>query len=53
MCSPAKRTSDDDDDDDDDDDVELPIPGCRLTYQGQTVTNAEARLKFALRPQKP
>ena len=31
---------DDDDNDDDDDDVEFHVLGCRLTYQGQTVTSA-------------
>jgi len=36
-----------------DDDVELHILGCRLTYWGQTVTNAEAWFNVALRPQKP
>ena len=41
------------DDDDDDDDVELHVLGCRLTYQGQTVTSAEAWFNVALRPQKP
>ena len=39
--------------DDYDDDVELHVLGCRLTYQGQTVTNAEAWFDVALRPQKP
>ena len=34
-------------------DVELHVLGCRLTYWGQTVTNAEARFSVALRPQKP
>ena len=37
----------------DDDEVELHVLGCRLTYQGQIVTNAEARFRVALRPQKP
>ena len=36
---------------DDDDDVELHVLGCRLTYWGQTVTNAKK--PFALHPQKP
>ena len=40
-------------DHDDDDKVELHVLGCRLTYQGQIVTNAEARFSVALRPQKP
>ena len=31
-----------------DDDVELRVLGCRLTYQGQIVTNAEARFNVAL-----
>ena len=37
----------------DDGDVELHVLGCRLTYQGQTVTNAYAWFSVALRPQKP
>ena len=37
----------------DDDDVELHVHGCRLTYQEQIVTSAEARFSVALRPQKP
>ena len=44
---------DDDDDDGDDDDVELHVLGCRLIYQGQTVTNADAWFTVALLPQKP
>ena len=32
-----------DDDDDDDDEVMLNVLRCQLTYQGQAVTNAEAR----------
>ena len=39
--------------DDDDGDAELHVLGCRLTYQGQTVTSAEAWFTVALRPQKP
>ena len=39
--------------DDDDDEVELHVLGCRLTYEGQIVTNAEARFNVAFRPQKP
>ena len=39
--------------DDDDDDAELHVLGCRLTYQEQTVTDAEAQFNVALRPQKP
>ena len=31
----------------------LNVLGCRLTYQGQAVTNAEARFNIALRPRKP
>ena len=31
----------------------LNVLRCRLTYQGQAVTNAEARFSIALRPQKP
>ena len=38
---------------DDDDEVELDVLGCRLTYEGQAETNAEARFNVALRPQKP
>ena len=37
----------------DDNDVELHVLGRRLTYQGQTVTSAEARFNVAVRPQKP
>ena len=37
----------------DDDDVELNVLGCRLTYKGRTVSNAEAWFNVALRPQKP
>ena len=37
----------------DDDEVELHVLGCRLTYSGQIVTNAEARFSVALRPRKP
>ena len=33
--------------------VLLNVLGCRLTYQGQVVTNAEARFNIALRPRKP
>ena len=33
--------------------VELHVLECRLTYKGQTVTNAEARFNVTLRPQKP
>ena len=33
--------------------VELHVLGCRLTYWGQIITNAEARFSIALRPQKP
>ena len=36
-----------------DDEIELHVLGCRLTYLGQIVTNAEARFSVALRPQKP
>ena len=38
---------------DDDDEVMLNVLRCRLTYQGQAVTNAEAWFSIALRPQKP
>ena len=31
----------------------LNVLGCRLTYQGQVVTNAEARFNNSLRPRKP
>ena len=37
----------------DDDDVELHVLGCRLTYQGRTVTDAEAWFSVDLRPQEP
>ena len=36
-----------------DDEVMLNVLGCRLTYQGQTETNAEARFNKSLRPRKP
>ena len=39
LCE-SRGGRDDDDDDGDDDDAELNVLGCRLTYQGQTVTNA-------------
>ena len=39
--------------DDGDGDVELHVLGCRLTYQGQTVTNAEAWFNVTLSPQTP
>ena len=51
--SRAQSAGDDDDDDDDDDEVELHVLGCCLTYEGQIVTNAEARSSVAFRPQKP
>ena len=35
------------------DEVMLNVLGCRLTYQGQTETNAEAWFNIALRPRKP
>ena len=38
---------------DDDDEVMLNVLGCRLTYEGQAETNAEARFNIALRPRKP
>ena len=38
---------------DDDDEVMLNVLRCQLTYQGQVVTNAEARFNNSLRPQKP
>ena len=38
---------------DDDDEVMLNVLRCRLTYQGQAVTNAEAWFNTALRPRKP
>ena len=31
----------------------LNVLGCRLTYQGEAETNAEARFSIALRPRKP
>ena len=34
----------------DEDEVELYVLGCRLTFSGQVVTNAEARFNVALRP---
>ena len=34
-------------------DHELHVLGCRLTYLGPTVTNAEAWFNVAVRPQKP
>ena len=37
----------------DDGGVDLHVLGCRLTYQGQTVTSACAWFNVALRPQKP
>ena len=36
-----------------DDEVMLNVLGCRLTYKGQAVTNAEAWFNIALRPRKP
>ena len=38
---------------DDDDEVMLNVLRCQLTYQGQAVTNAEARFNNSLRPRKP
>ena len=38
---------------DDDDEVLLNVLRCQLTYQGQVVTNAEARCNNSLRPRKP
>ena len=38
--------ADDDDDDDDDNDVELRVLGCRLTYEGQTVTQSMVQCCF-------
>ena len=38
---------------DDDDEVMLNVLGCRLTYQGQAETNAEAWFNKSLRPRKP
>ena len=40
-------------DDDDDDELMLYDLRCQLTYQGQVVTNAEARFNNSLRPRKP
>ena len=37
----------------DDDDVELHVLGCRLTYYGQIVTDAEAWFNNSLRLRKP
>ena len=37
----------------DDDEVMLNVLRCRLTYQGQAETNAEARFNKSLRPRKP
>ena len=39
--------------DDDDDEVMLNVLRCQLTYEGQVVTNAEARFNKSLRPRKP
>ena len=39
--------------DDDDDELMLNVLRCQLTYQGQVVTNAEARFNKSLRPRKP
>ena len=36
-----------------DDEVMLNVFRCRLTYQGQAETDAEARFNIALRPRKP
>ena len=36
-----------------DDEVELHVFGCRLTYEPQTVSSAEAWFSVALCPQKP
>ena len=38
---------------DDDDELMLNVLRCHLTYQGQVVTNAEARFNNSLRPRKP
>ena len=38
---------------DDDDELMLNVLRCQLTYQGQVVTNAEARFNKSLRPRKP
>ena len=35
------------------DEVLLSVLRCQLTYEGQVVTNAEARLNKSLRPRKP
>ena len=35
------------------DELMLNVLRCQLTYQGQVVTNAEARFNNALRPRKP
>ena len=37
----------------DDGEVLLNVLRCQLTYQGQVVTNAEARFSNSLRPRKP
>ena len=37
----------------DDDELMLNVLRCQLTYQGQVVTNAEARFNNSLRPRKP
>ena len=37
----------------DDDEVMLNVLRCQLTYEGQVVTNAEARFNNSLRPRKP
>ena len=37
----------------DDDEVMLNVLRCRLTYQGQAETNAEAGFNKSLRPRKP
>ena len=36
-----------------DDEVMLNVLRCRLTYEGQAVTNAEAWFNTSLRPRKP
>ena len=38
---------------DDDNELMLNVLRCHLTYQGQVVTNAEARFNNSLRPRKP
>ena len=38
---------------DDEEEVMLNVLGCRLTYQGQAETNAEAWFNKSLRPRKP